>query len=115
MSQDDQASNPIRGIFVGDDWAAARTGKIITSPTPPMTTAKVKMPKIIMVSCFTILYPLMKFPPQAAGYQSGIAPKPTRLRSSSYGAVGSPLIPVAPLGGISASLQQATGYSGEGE
>jgi hypothetical protein len=32
---------------------------------------------------------------QAAGYQNGIASKPTRLRSSSYGAVTSPFIPVA--------------------
>jgi len=39
----------------------------------------------------------MKLPAVNCRVSSGIAPKPTRLRSMSYGAVASPFIPAAPI------------------
>jgi len=68
----------------------------------------------------------MKLPAVNCRVSSGIAPKPTRLRSISYGAVASPSSvgtellgqadhPCSPASGISALLRQAAGYSGEGE
>ena len=41
----------------------------------------------------------MKLPSVNCRVSSGIAPKPTRLRSTSYGAVASPFIPTAPMAG----------------
>jgi len=42
---------------------------------------------------------MMKLPAVNCRVSSGIALKPTRLRSMSYGAVASPFIPVAPQAG----------------
>jgi len=43
----------------------------------------------------TIFQQSMKLPAVNCRVSSGIAPKPTRLRSMSYGAVASPFIPAA--------------------
>ena len=51
----------------------------------------------------------MKLPAANCRVSSGIAPKLTRLRSMSYGAVASPSIPAAPMAGSTLRFDKLQG------